>query len=180
VIVDTLILFHPLHTLSLTVPIHCRTVPRPPMLCRAVLCAEGIEYCIVHPYISYPAAAAFVLTAMPGEASRGGGKGVSCTTHTMLVLPAEFEGVVVLLRHVPAAAICSRHADDTTGLSPGCSWFCVHDHTAGAFPVCHAVGCCQCAAFNSIWCCFCVVPPPPVNRCAAAGVQDDPGATEEP
>lgn len=27
---------------------------------------EGIEYCIVHPYISYPAAAAFVLTAMPG------------------------------------------------------------------------------------------------------------------
>jgi hypothetical protein len=39
-------------------------------LCCAVLCAaEGIEYCIVHPYISYPAAAAFVLTAMPGESS---------------------------------------------------------------------------------------------------------------
>lgn len=37
------------------------------MLCCCVIHpTEGIEYCIVHPYISYPAAAAFVLTALPG------------------------------------------------------------------------------------------------------------------
>jgi hypothetical protein len=37
-------------------------------VCYAVLCcaAEGIEYCIVHPHISYPAAAVFTLTAVPG------------------------------------------------------------------------------------------------------------------
>jgi hypothetical protein len=31
--------------------------------------AGGLEYCVQHPYISYPAVATFTLAALPGEAN---------------------------------------------------------------------------------------------------------------